>query len=273
MANSKKKLRIDSLLVDRGLAESRTRAQALISGGKVSVNGIRVEKTASMAEWDARIQVLEDEGDRWVSRGAHKLLKGLDFFSVSPEDRTCVDIGASTGGFTQVLLSRGAKKVYAVDVGYGQLAWSLRQDGRVVVMERTNARTLLREQFAEPIGLAVADASFISLKLLLPPLQNILSSEGEAIVLVKPQFEAGKGKVGKGGIVRSKEIHRTVLEDILSFCAAETDFLPSGLTFSPVTGQEGNIEFLLHLSRSPGGKTAICPEQVVEEAHLFFRKD
>ena len=272
MAGSKKK-RIDSLLVDRGLAESRTRAQGIISEGNVWVNGIPIEKPASLADCGALIEVREDEGNRWVSRGAHKLLKGLDAFSVSPENKICIDIGASTGGFTQVLLRRGAKKVYAVDVGYGQLAWSLRQDQRVTVMERTNARCLHREQFAEPIDLAVADASFISLKLLLPPLQDILSPDGEAVVLVKPQFEAGKGKVGKGGIVRSKELHLSVLEDILSFCASGTGLFPSGLTFSPVTGQTGNIEFLLHLSRSLEAGLSAAPDQVVEEAHLFFRKD
>lgn len=272
MASTKKK-RIDSLLVDRGLAESRTRAKELICAGKVTVNGFLVEKAASLAETGAFLEVREDEGERWVSRGAYKLLKGLDVFSVSPEDKICVDIGASTGGFTHVLLSRGAKKVYAVDVGYGQLAWPLRRDGRVVVMERTNARTLEREHFAEPVALAVADASFISLKLLLPPLQRILSSDGEAILLIKPQFEAGKGRVGKGGIVRSKEVHLSVLEDILSFCSAETDLRPAGLSFSPVTGQTGNIEFLLHLSRSSGGDFLPAPEQIVEEAHLFFRKD
>ncbi len=272
MSNLRKK-RIDSLLVDRGFAESRTRAQGLITEGKVWVGGIRVEKTASLADSGVLIEVREEKEDRWVSRGAHKLLKGLEAFSVSPEGKICVDIGASTGGFTQVLLRRGAKKVYAVDVGYGQLAWSLRQDGRVAVMERTNARGLKREHFAEPIALAVADASFISLKLLLPPLSGILSRDGEAIVLVKPQFEAGKGKVGKGGIVRSKEMHLSVLEDILSFCISGTGLFPSGLTFSPVTGQTGNIEFLLHLSRSPEALLSAAPEQVVEEAHLFFRKD
>ena len=272
MASTKKK-RIDSLLVDRGLAESRTRAKELITGGKVAVNGFPVEKAASLAECGAFIEVREDEGERWVSRGAFKLLKALDVFSVSPENKICVDIGASTGGFTHVLLSRGAKKVYAVDVGYGQLAWSLRRDGRVAVMERTNARTLEKDHFAEPIDLAVADASFISLKLLLPPLQRILSPEGDAVLLIKPQFEAGKGKVGKGGIVRSKEVHLSVLRDILSFCTTDTDLHPAGLSYSPVTGQTGNIEFLLHLSRSPRGDFIPAPEQVAEEAHLFFRKD
>lgn len=272
MASSKKK-RIDSLLVDRGLAESRTRAQTLISEGRVIANGFPVEKAASLIESGAFLEVREDEGERWVSRGAFKLLKALDLFSVSPENKICVDIGASTGGFTHVLLTRGARKVYAIDVGYGQLAWSLRQDDRVAVMERTNARILERDHFAESIDLAVADASFISLKLLLPPLQRILSSEGEAILLIKPQFEAGRGKVGKGGIVRSKDVHLSVLEDIISFCATDTDLYPAGLSFSPVTGQTGNIEFLLYLSRSPQGGFIPVPGQIVEEAHLFFRKD
>ncbi|NLB83678.1 MAG: TlyA family RNA methyltransferase [Synergistaceae bacterium] len=272
MASSKKK-RIDSLLVDRRLAEFHTKAQTLISEGRVTANGFPVEKAASLIESGAFIEVREDEGERWVSRGAYKLLKALDVFSVSPESKICVDIGASTGGFTNVLLCRGARKVYAVDVGYGQLAWSLRQNGRVAVMERTNARTLEKEHFAEPIDLAVADASFISLKLLLPPLQRILSPEGEAVLLIKPQFEVEKGKVGKGGIVRSKDMHLSVLENILSFCSTATDFQPAGLSFSPVTGQTGNIEFLLHLSRSPQRDFIPVPGQIVEEAHLFFRKD
>ena len=185
----------------------------------------------------------------------------------------CVDIGASTGGFTQVLLEGGARKVYAVDVGYGQLAWSLRNDERVVVMERTNARALTPENFREIPDLVVADASFISLKLLIPPIRLILSPGGQAILLVKPQFEVGKGRVGKGGVVRSKEDHVAVLKDILAFCEESGDFYPAGLTFSPITGPMGNIEYLLHGVRAGGSCRPLSPEETVEEAHHFFRKE
>lgn len=270
--SSSKKERIDRLLVSRGLVETRTKAQALLLAGKVFVGGSRVDKTGSLVPSDAPLEV-RDDGEKWVSRGAHKLLKGLDSFGVSPEDLVCVDIGASTGGFTQVLLERGARKVYAVDVGYGQLAWSLRNDERVVVMERTNARTLTPELFPEIPGLVVADASFISLKLLIPPVRLILSPEGQAILLVKPQFEVGKGRVGKGGVVRSKEDHISVLRDILAFCEESGDFHPAGLAFSPITGPMGIIEYLLHVVRTKGSGRPLSPEKTVEEAHHFFRKD
>jgi 23S rRNA (cytidine1920-2'-O)/16S rRNA (cytidine1409-2'-O)-methyltransferase len=270
--SSSKKERIDRLLVSRGLVETRSKAQALLLAGKVFVGGSRVDKTGTQVPADARIEV-RDDGEKWVSRGAHKLLRGLDSFSVSPVDLVCVDIGASTGGFTQVLLERGARKVYAVDVGYGQLAWSLRNDERVVVMERTNARSLTPENFRELPDLAVADASFISLKLLIPPIRLVLASEGQAILLVKPQFEVGKGRVGKGGVVRAKDDHIAVLKDILSFCEENGDFHPAGLTFSPITGPMGNIEYLLHLVRTKGSGRTPSPEETVEEAHHFFRKE
>lgn len=270
--SSSKKERIDRLLVSKGLVETRSKAQALLLAGKVFVGDCRVDKTGSLVPADARIEV-RDDGEKWVSRGAHKLLKGLDSFSVSPADSVCVDIGASTGGFTQVLLERGARKVYAVDVGYGQLAWSLRNDGRVVVMERTNARVLTPENFREIPDLVVADASFISLKLLIPMIRQILSQEGQAILLVKPQFEVGKGRVGKGGVVRSREDHIAVLKDILAFCRETGDFHPAGLAFSPITGPMGNIEYLLHGARAEGSGRHLSPEETVEAAHHFFRKD
>jgi len=231
-----------------------------------------VDKTGSLVPADASIEV-RDDGEKWVSRGAQKLLKALSSFSVSPADLVCVDIGASTGGFTQVLLERGARKVYSVDVGYGQLAWPLRNDVRVEVMERTNARALTPENFWEIPDLVVADASFISLKLLIPPIRLILSPEGQAILLVKPQFEVGKGRVGKGGVVRSKEDHVAVLKDILAFCEESGDFHPTGLTFSPITGPMGNIEYLLHGVRAGGSCRPLSPEETVEEAHHFFRKE
>ncbi|TDY55394.1 23S rRNA (cytidine1920-2'-O)/16S rRNA (cytidine1409-2'-O)-methyltransferase [Aminivibrio pyruvatiphilus] len=270
--SSSKKERIDRLLVSKGLVETRSKAQALLLAGKVFVGGSRVDKTGSLVPADASIEV-RDDGEKWVSRGAHKLLRGLSSFSVSPADLVCVDIGASTGGFTQVLLEGGARKVYAVDVGYGQLAWSLRNDERVVVMERTNARALTPENFREIPDLVVADASFISLKLLIPPIRLILSPGGQAILLVKPQFEVGKGRVGKGGVVRSKEDHVAVLKDILAFCEESGDFYPAGLTFSPITGPMGNIEYLLHGVRAGGSCRPLSPEETVEEAHHFFRKE
>ncbi|HCL78681.1 MAG TPA: TlyA family rRNA (cytidine-2'-O)-methyltransferase [Synergistaceae bacterium] len=266
--------RIDRRLVSEGLADSRAKAQALVAAGRVFADGMRVEKSGTMVSSSSSVTVRGD-GDRWVSRGAHKLLKGLEVFGTSPEGRDCVDLGASTGGFTQVLLERGARRVWAVDVGYGQLAWMLRQDPRVTVMERVNARAVTPEDFGGAVGLVVADLSFISLKLVLPAIRSILAPEGESIVLVKPQFEIGKGRVGKGGVVRAKEDHRTVLREILAFCSAETGLKPVGLSFSPVTGPKGNIEFLLHLLPDGSGKERSVPdpEAVVDEAHDFFRKE
>lgn len=270
--SSIKKERIDKLLVDSRFVESRAKAQALLLAGKVFANGEKVEKSGAMVNVEASIEVRNNDA-HWVSRGAHKLLKGLDVFNVSPSGAVCVDIGASTGGFTHVLLERGAHKVYAIDVGYGQLAWSLRQNRRVVVMERTNARNIIPDNFQEDIDITVADASFISLKLILPVIQEILAPQGNAIVLVKPQFEVGKGRVGKRGVVRAKEDHICVLEKILSFCRQTEKLLPAGLTYSPVTGPMGNMEYLLHLIKAPGASKVIDSVAVVEEAHLFFRKE
>ena len=266
-----KKERIDKVLVSRGFVETRTKAQSLLMAGKVTVDGNRVDKPGALVFPDAAVEVI-GTGNEWVSRGALKLLKALDVFPFDPKDRICVDIGASTGGFTQVLLSRGALRVYSVDVGYGQLAWSLRSDERVVVMERTNARHLLPDNFPDIPDRAVADASFISLKLLLPAMDTILSPQGEAVVLVKPQFEVGKGKVGKGGVVRSSEDHIVVLEEILNFCLRETTFTPCGMTYSPITGPMGNIEYLLYLSKSDSEPSIPHPVSIVEEAHSFFTK-
>ena len=267
-----KKERIDKLLLSRGHAESRAKAQALLMAGQVYVNGERVEKNGTLVPGDAEIKV-RGQAEKWVSRGAHKLLKALDHFRISPRGKNCVDIGASTGGFTQVLLERGAQKVYAVDVGYGQLDWRLRNDERVIVMERTNARSLTPSSFPDPPEFAAADASFISLKLLLPVINCILSPGGSAVVLVKPQFEVGKGNVGKGGVVRAKEDHAAVLADILHFCSGLSGLTPAGLTFSPIRGPMGNIEFLLYLSGSGGSFVLPSPEKTAEEAHLFFRKE
>lgn len=260
-----KKERLDRLLVDRGLVESRAKAQALIMAGKVKVNGERVDKAGTPISPECLLEV--DEGRRWASRGAHKLLKALEIFPADARDRVCADIGASTGGFTDVLLDAGAKKVYAVDVGYGQLHWRLAGDARVVVMDRTNARTLTRDAFADAIQIVVCDASFISLRLLLPAIDAILSDDGEAIVLIKPQFEAGRERLGKNGVVRDPEVHRAVIREVLDFAAQETRLHPSGLSWSPISGPEGNIEFLCHLTRNPPTENLYDIAEIVAEAH------
>jgi 23S rRNA (cytidine1920-2'-O)/16S rRNA (cytidine1409-2'-O)-methyltransferase len=245
-----RKERLDKLLADRGLTESRTRAQALIMAGRVRVNGERAEKAGTSVGVDCVLEV--EEGIRWASRGAFKLLKALEVFRIGAAGRICVDVGASTGGFTDVLLSAGAKKVYAVDVGYGQLHWRLAGDPRVVVMDRTNARGLTPGRFGDRIDLIVCDASFISLRLLLPAIDAILSGEGEAAVLIKPQFEAGRERLGRGGVVRDPAVHAAVLREVLDFADRETRLVPAGLSWSPIRGPEGNLEFLCHLRRNPG---------------------
>jgi 23S rRNA (cytidine1920-2'-O)/16S rRNA (cytidine1409-2'-O)-methyltransferase len=266
------KERLDKLLVDCGLAETRTRAQALIMAGRVKVNGERAEKAGTSVAAGCVLEV--EEGIRWASRGAFKLLKALEVFQIDVSGRVCVDIGASTGGFTDVLLDAGAKKVYAVDVGYGQLHWRLASDPRVAVMDRTNARGLTPGQFGERIDLAVCDASFISLRLLLPPIDAILSEEGEAAVLIKPQFEAGRERLGRGGVVREPEVHAAVLREILDFTDKETRLEAVGLSWSPLRGPEGNLEFLLHLRRkSPGRHPGdLDIEAVVTSAHKELSK-
>jgi 23S rRNA (cytidine1920-2'-O)/16S rRNA (cytidine1409-2'-O)-methyltransferase len=267
--NKVAKERLDKLLADRGLVESRTRAQALVMAGKVKVNGERVDKAGASVAEDCVLEI--DQGRRWASRGAFKLLKALEVFRLEVASRVCVDIGASTGGFTDVLLDAGAEKVYAVDVGYGQLLSRLARDPRVVVMDRTNARTLT---LAEKVGLVVCDASFISLRLLLPAVDSILHSEGEGVVLVKPQFEAGRERLGRGGVVRDPLVHRAVLREILAFITGETGLRPVGLSWSPILGPEGNREFLCHLTRDTAqlplvGDAAV--EAVVEASHRELR--
>ncbi len=263
-------IRLDKLITDRKLVESRTLAQEYIESGRVSVENTIVTKPASMVSPEASIKIDTPE-KQWVSRGAHKLLKAIDFFGISPKDRVCIDIGASTGGFTDVLLSSGAAKVYAVDVGYGQLAWKLRTDERVVVMERTNARFLTGEMFPDgKADIIVSDASFISLKLLLNPLEPLLKDEGLMSVLVKPQFEVGKERVGKG-VVSDPSLHKDVLNELSDFIDKETNLKLLDATFSPIRGPEGNIEFLFLL----GHKNIQCKsakiidmETLVSEAHI-----
>ena len=263
--------RLDKLLADRGLAESRTKAQALIMAGLVKVNGERVDKAGTPVRVDSLLEV--DDGRRWASRGAYKLLKAIEAFDLQISGKICVDIGASTGGFTDVLLDAGAKKIYAVDVGYGQLLTRLANDPRVVVMDRTNARNLTPGMFGEAVEVAVCDASFISLKLLLPAMASVLSDSGEAVVLVKPQFEAGRDRLGKNGVVRDAAVHAAVLSEVLEFSIKETTLFPIGLSWSPVLGPEGNMEFLCHLSRTQPTGFFDAPDisepvlKVVEAAH------
>lgn len=235
---------MDVLLVERGLAETRQRAQALLLAGDVQVNGRTMSKAGILVPEDAAIVVRAPL--KYVSRGGFKLEAALDAFRVEVRDRICADIGASTGGFTDVLLQRGAARIYAIDVGYGQLAWKLRSDSRVVVMDRVNIRLL--EALPEAIDLATIDVSFISLTLVLPSAYQLLKPNGETIALVKPQFEAGREQVGKGGIVRDPSVHRAVLKKIAQY-VLDHDWRVRGLIRSPITGQDGNVEFLIWLSR------------------------
>lgn len=237
------KQRVDQALVDRGLAESRSRAQALIMAGLVFAGERKVAKAGETIAADAPLDV-RGKDHPWVSRGGLKLVGGLDHFGIDPEGATCLDVGSSTGGFTDVLLSRGAARVYAVDVGTNQLAWKLRQDPRVVVLEQTNARHLTADHIPEPIDLLVCDASFIALSKVLEKAVGFVRPGGQALLLVKPQFEAGRGEVGKGGVVRDEAVHERV-------CRAAEQWIASlgwevlGLTPSPIKGPEGNVEFLL----------------------------
>jgi 23S rRNA (cytidine1920-2'-O)/16S rRNA (cytidine1409-2'-O)-methyltransferase len=239
-----KRARADQLLVARDLAESRTRAQALILAGVVFSGEARVGKAGQMLAEDAPLEV-RGRDHPWVSRGGLKLVQGLDHFAIDPADLICLDVGASTGGFTDVLLSRGAAKVYAVDVGHGQLAWKLRNDPRVVVLERSNARYLTTAEVPEPVGLIVCDASFIGLETLLPASLALTAPGARLIALIKPQFEVGKGQVGKGGVVRDSELHEQVCARIEAWLGAREGWRVLGLTESPILGPEGNKEFLI----------------------------
>ena len=239
---AKDKERLDILLVDRGLVETRARARAHIMAGEVTVDGQRIDKAGTAVARDARIELAAPLP--YVSRGGYKLAGALDGFGVAVAGRVCADVGACTGGFSDVLLQRGAARVYAIDVGQGQLDWKLRQDERVTVMEKTNARYV--EALAEPIDLAVIDVSFISLKLILPAVRKWLAAAGEVIALIKPQFEAGPESVGKGGIVRDPAVHRAVLTDLLSWAAA-AGWGVGGLRRSSIAGTDGNVEFLAWL--------------------------
>ena len=263
------KLRLDQIVFGQGHAESREKAKALIMAGSVYVDGQKQTKPGVTVAADA---VVEVRGAKlpYVSRGGLKLEKALDVFGIVPEDYVCVDCGASTGGFTDCLLQRGARHVYAVDVGYGQLAWSLRSDGRVTVMERTNARSLTPDMFPERMDMAVMDMSFISLRLVLPAVRSLLTEGGQAVCLVKPQFEAGREKVGKKGVVRDPEVHREVLEDFVA-AAGGLGFAVAGLDYSPVRGPEGNIEYLAWL-KTGGENAAVDCADVVRRSHAELER-
>jgi len=250
MTDNLKKLRLDQLLVDRGLAESRSRAQALIMAGNVYSDTKRLDKAGSQVKADIAIE-LKGQDHPWVSRGGLKLAKGLAHFGVPAQGAVCLDIGASTGGFSDVLLTNGAAKVYAVDVGHGQLAWKLRQDARVVVMEKTNARTLSKAVIVDPIDLVVCDASFIGLETVLPAALALVKPGGHVIALIKPQFEVGKGRVGKGGVVRDPDLHAEVCQRIEAWLNGLPGWRVLGITESPIKGPEGNVEFLICAIKEP----------------------
>ncbi len=263
------KERLDVLLVSRGLAQSREKARAVIMAGQVYVNGQKEDKAGSAFDEEAQIEV-RGPVLRYVSRGGLKLEKALAAFPVSTEGKVCMDVGASTGGFTDCMLQNGAVRVYAVDVGRGQLDWKLREDPRVVCMEKTNIRYLTPDRVPERPVFASVDVSFISLTKVLPPLRELLAEEADVVCLIKPQFEAGREKVGKKGVVRDPAVHTDVIEKTEAF-AKESGFDVRGLTWSPVKGPEGNIEYLVWLTRGKEADGSACPEdpeQVVRLAHL-----
>ena len=259
------KKRLDVLLTERMFAESRAKAQAIIMSGNVYVDGQKADKPGTSYEESVEIEV-RGAVCPYVSRGGLKLEKALRDFGVKPVDFVCSDSGASTGGFTDCLLQQGAKKVFAIDVGYGQLDWKIRSDPRVVVMERTNIRYVTPEQLGEPLDLSVIDVSFISLKIVLPTIKTLLKPTGQVLCLIKPQFEAGKDKVGKKGVVRDTATHQEVLDSFVSL-AHDQGFKILGLTFSPVKGPEGNIEFLGHLSLDQVDGIQPDTAAVVAQAH------
>ncbi len=264
------KKRLDVLLTEQGYADSRTKAQAIIMSGNVYVDGQKADKPGVSYEEHIQLEV-RGASCPYVSRGGLKLEKALRDFGVKPEGYVCSDSGASTGGFTDCLLQQGAKKVFAIDVGYGQLDWKIRSDPRVVVMERTNVRYVTPEQLGEPLDLSVIDVSFISLRIVLPVIKTFLKPDsGQVLCLIKPQFEAGKEKVGKKGVVREPAVHQEVLDGFVEL-TRQTGFRILGLTYSPVKGPEGNIEFLAHLTLAdmPG----IVPDtmQVVKDAHAHLK--
>mgnify|MGYP004550914331 CR=1 FL=1 len=264
------KTRLDVAMAAQGLAESRQKAQAIIMSGLVFVDGKRVDKCGAQIADTAVIEV-RGKTLRYVSRGGLKLEKAMQCFPLTLQDAVAMDCGASTGGFTDCMLQNGAKKVYAVDVGYGQLDWKLRQDERVVCMERTNARYLTREQIPEPLDFVSVDVSFISLGLIFPALRPLLADNANLVCLIKPQFEAGKDKVGKKGVVRDPKVHLAVLEQFLRH-AAENDLTVKGMTYSPIKGPEGNIEYLGWLTAEAGENCIPDLHTLVETSHIELER-
>ncbi len=262
--------RLDVELVNRGLVESREKGRALIMAGSVYVDGQKAFKAGDRIKDGMNIEI-RGAKLKYVSRGGLKLEKSVEVFPISLEGKVCADIGASTGGFTDCMLQNGASKVYAIDVGYGQLAWKLRSDDRVVNMERTNIRYLDFELISDEVGFVSIDVSFISLKLVLPVAYELLADGGELVALIKPQFEAGREEVGKKGVVRDPEVHESVINTITSF-AHETGFSVKGLDFSPIKGPEGNIEYLMYLGKDGENSTVISEElvkEVVDKSHMM----
>ena len=242
------KERLDVILTEKKFFDSRARAKAMIMAGKILVNGQKIDKAGTLIAPDAKIKILGEEMP-FVSRGGLKLQKALDIFKINLSGKIAADVGASTGGFTDCMLQHGAKKVYAIDVGYGQLAWKLRSNVQVVNMERTNIRNVTRKDFYDDLDFVSIDVAFISLEKVLPVVYDLLKNSGEVVALIKPQFEAGREHVGKKGVVRDKKIHAAVIEKILDF-AASIGFGICNLDFSPVKGPEGNIEYLAHLTKN-----------------------
>ena len=259
------KKRLDVLLTEQGYADTRSKAQAIIMAGQVYVNGQKADKPGISYEDTVQVEVRGDVCP-YVSRGGWKLEKALRDFGVKPEGFICSDSGASTGGFTDCLLQQGAAKVFAIDVGYGQLDWKIRSDPRVVVMERTNIRYVTPEDLGEPLDLSVIDVSFISLGIVLPTIKNLLKPTGQVLCLIKPQFEAGREKVGKKGVVRDPETHKEVLDNFVAL-AKSLDFSILGLTFSPVKGPEGNIEYICYMRNTANESAVIDVNSVINASH------
>lgn len=269
MKEQKKKERLDVLLVKRALAESREKAKAIIMTGNVFVNEQREDKAGSTFPVDANIEI-KGTPMKYVSRGGYKLEKAVDLWQVPLEGKICMDVGSSTGGFTDCMLQNGAVKVYAIDVGTNQLAWKLRQDERVISMEKTNIRYVTDEQVPDAIDFTSIDVAFISLKKVLLPVWNLLAEGGRVVCLVKPQFEAGREKVGKKGVVRDQKVHLEVVQQIMTF-ALMMGFSILQLSFSPIKGPEGNIEYLLYLEKPEGaGKMESIPEEKQPQAEQVF---
>lgn len=266
------KLRLDMAVYQQGLAESREKAKALIMAGQVYLNGQKELKGGATVKPDDKIEV-RGSTNPFVSRGGLKLQKAAEKFDIDLSDCVCMDIGASTGGFTDCMLTHGAKKVYSIDVGYGQLAWKLRTDPRVVNMERTNFRYVTHEQVPEDVDFASVDVSFISLKIILPVMHTLLKSDGQAVCLIKPQFEAGRENVGKKGVVKDPSVHTQVVENITAF-AVEAGFTVKNLDFSPIKGPEGNIEYLMHIIKSeePHNEASVSPAELVSLSHMELDK-